>query len=60
MSASIRLLAARRAGVVLVVLIGVGLVVPQASAAPQSVGAAVSVGAPAAVPADNIITPARG
>lgn len=56
MSASIRLLAARLAGVVLVVLIGVGLVVPQASAAPQSVGEAVSVGAPAAVPADNIIT----
>ena len=56
MSASIRLLAARLAGVVLVVLIGVGLVAPQASAAPQSVGEAVSVGAPAAVPADNIIT----
>ena len=56
MSASIRLLAARLAGVVLVVLIGVGLVVPQVSAAPQSVGEAVSVGAPAAVPADNIIT----
>ena len=56
MSASIRLLAARLAGVVLVVLIGVGLVVPQASAAPQSVGEAGSVGAPAAVPADNIIT----
>lgn len=56
MSSSIRLLAARLAGVVLVVLIGVGLVVPQASAAPQSVGEAVSVGAPAAVPADNIIT----
>lgn len=56
MSASIRLLAVRLAGVVLVVLIGVGLVVPQASAAPQSVGEAVSVGAPAAVPADNIIT----
>mgnify|MGYP000912231895 CR=1 FL=1 len=56
MSASIRLLAARLAGVVLVVLIGVGLVAPQASAAPQSVGEAVSVGVPAAVPADNIIT----
>ena len=56
MSASVRLLAARLAGVVLVVLIGVGLVAPQASAAPQGVGEAVSVGAPAAVPADNIIT----
>ena len=56
MSASIRLLAARLAGVVLVVLVGVGLVAPQASAAPQSVGEAVSVGVPAAVPADNIVT----
>ena len=56
MSASIRLLAARLAGVVLVVLIGVGLVAPQASAAPQYVGEPVSVGAPAAVPADNIFT----
>ena len=54
MSASIRLLAARLAGVVLVVLIGAGLVAPQASAAPQYVGEPVSVGAPAAVPADNI------
>lgn len=56
MSTPIRLLAARLAGVVLVVLIGVGLVAPQASAAPQSVGEAVSVGVPAAVPADNIVT----
>ena len=60
MSASIRLLAARLAGVVLVVLIGVGLIVPQASAAPQYVGEAVSVGVPAAVPAavpaDNVFT----
>ena len=54
MSASIRLLAARLAGVVLVVLIGAGLVAPQASAATQYVGEPVSVGAPAAVPADNI------
>jgi len=56
MSASIRLLAARLAGVVLVVLVGVGLVAPQVSAAPQGVGEAVSVGVPAAVPADNIVT----
>ena len=56
MSASIRLVAARLAGVVLVVLIGVGLVAPQVSAAPQNVGGPVSVGVPAAVPADNIVT----
>lgn len=56
MSASVRLLAARLAGVVLVVLVGVGLVAPQVSAAPQGVGEAVSVGVPAAVPADNIVT----
>lgn len=56
MSASIRLVGARLAGVVLVVLIGVGLVAPQVSAAPQNVGGPVSVGVPAAVPADNIVT----
>ena len=56
MSASIRLVTARLAGVVLVVLIGMGLVAPQVSAAPQNVGGPVSVGVPAAVPADNIVT----
>lgn len=59
MGTSIRLLAARFAGVALVVLIGAGLMSPQASADPQSMGGPVSVAAdsaPAAVPADNVFT----